>query len=383
MKTNLLKRFIVTIGLLNTASIGFAQLMDDTLRMPTDGAGDHLFLGNPASLKPASLRGGVLVTSDARENTLNQDANAGNTITNEVKTETVQFASLVDLGAGAGLGLMHQSNFKEISTTSNTDETARVEQIKTTLTTGAVIIELTDSIKAAFAIRGLHKEWSIFGAPFMNEGTQTRYVLPTAGPGYGVDFNNKRFGASWAIFYPLRGKATIQGEEMLLVESGEILLDAFYEINANFLIGIGGKRWIHESDDRAQGTTASDNTTDISLYGMDLDQYIRPEQRYEAGLDYTASNQLKLRLGLSQQRESFHFNDLRRFNGVDVRQSGDQKEFLTYNKIKGILKFVSNNLQLNVGLGHYIRTRSLPDNMNGGEFKSTVTERFVTLDIKL
>jgi hypothetical protein len=364
-------------------SFALAQTVDDTPRMATDGAAEHLFLGNPASLKPSSLRGGSLLTSIERETEFNQEDDGGDVISNKVTVESVHFSALVDLGAGAGLGLSHMTQFKEVSTTSDIDETPRLEYVKTTVTTGSVIVELTSEVVGAFAIRGFYSESSVFGSPFMSEGTETRYVIPSAAPGYGASYIKNNMGASYMYYLPIRGKSTIQSEEYLVVESGEILFDAYYEVDKNYRVGIGGKRWIHEIDDRAEGTTADDNQTNISMFGMDIDQYVKPEQRYEIALDYQASSAIQFRVGLSQQKDSFHFNEMQNFGGLDARQNDDHNEYVKSNRYRVAMKFVSNNLQIHVGIGRYSKEHTLPESMNAGTYKSSVSEQFVTLDMKL
>lgn len=374
---------IIVLMLVFSPSLAIAQDIDDTHRLATDGAAEHLFLGNPASRKFSSLRGGSLVSSRQRETELDQTFTSGDKIKNKVSSESIHFGTLVDLGAGAGFGVSNQTNYKEIITTSSSDTTERRELIKTTTTTGSVAIELTEELTVAFAIRGYYKEWSVFGAPFMDEGRQTKYVMPTAAPGHGVDYKLNDFGASWAIFYPLRGKSTIQGEEFLIVESGEVFIDGFYEINSQLRLGIGSTRWIHETDERSTGTTADDDQTNISLYGMDLDQYVNPEQRFEVAFDYQATNQIQLRGAVSQQTDSFHFNELERFNGLDARQGDDDHEFMVYNRLKVMMKYSSNNLQVHLGVSRYSKKHTFPDSLNGGVYNSAVSEQFLTVDIKL
>lgn len=119
------------------------------------------------------------------------------------------------------------------------------------------------------------------------------------------------------------------------------------------------------------------------MFGMDIDQYVKPEQRYEIALDYQASSAIQFRVGLSQQKDSFHFNEMQNFGGLDARQNDDHNEYVKSNRYRVAMKFVSNNLQIHVGIGRYSKEHTLPESMNAGTYKSSVSEQFVTLDMKL
>jgi hypothetical protein len=353
--------------------------------MATDGAATHLFNLNAASLEPSSLRGGVLVTTKERETEFNQDFSGGATLTNKVSTQTINYAAVADLGAGAGIGLSHQIIFDELEyVTSRNPNTTVTESKKTTVSTGSLMVELTDEFRAAVAMRAFYSERVIYGASFLGNDGETRYVMPMAGPGFGGAYKRKEGGLGYMYYPPLAGKSTIQAEEYKVLEPGEIVYDGHYFVNKQWTIGIGGKRWIHDGDERTDGTTADDDTTQISLYGLDIDQYMRPETRIELAADYQMTKQVQFRFGISQQEDSFQFDETASFDEMDARQGGSQhEESVTYNRMRAMIKFVNKNLEIHAGLGQYTREHSLPDSMNGGEYKTQVRESFVTLDMKL
>ncbi len=363
----------------------FADMAESTLQTATDSAASHLFLLNPAIVKPNGTKAGALAVRNTKKTTLKQDGNGGDNIESNTNDEYFVLALGADLGAGAGLGLSHQTLYREVETNlaSRGVRPNLVETHKIQHTAAKLFIELTDQIRAGVAIRYLFRDSSILGDPFLGQEALTRYKTTLFGYGSGFSGNYGNASFAYTYFPPLRGKSEIYGEEFIIVEPGEIAANAAYKLNAPWTIGLLGKRWINEVDDRATGTTDASNQTNISLMGLDPDQYLIPKQLLMLGGDFEFSKALTFKVSLGQEQAGFNFRDYVRYNRIAVRQRGNQDENIKYNRVRAVIRFTNNNIELNAVIGLFQRKFSFPESMNSGEYESGGKELSASVGMKI
>lgn len=360
-------------------------MAEDHLRMPSDPAATHLFLINPAYYKPSALQGGALFLRDQRTTKLDQSASNNDVITSEVKNEGLMAAALVDLGAGAGLGVSHQQlfNSSETSFQSQDNGVAKKETAKIQHTAVKIFVELTSELRAGMAIRYLYKDVALLGDPGINQAQLTRYRTSMIGYGSGLAYLTPKGGLGCSYFPPLRGKAVVSGEEKIVVESGDITCDGFAQPIPKWTFGLTVKRWIHEIDDLATGTTAANNQTEISLYGLDPAQYVFPQQLIMLGADFEVNQTTVLRFAVGRQSDDFNFRDLVRYNRVAVN-TGSAAEKMEYYRARVMLKFTNKAVELNGGIGTVLKQQhEFPSSMNSATYESNGQELFATVGMKL
>lgn len=369
---------LATLGVSGSA---WAQMVEDQHRLATDSAVTHLFPLNPAVLKPKALQGGLMVTRHQRQASLDHIEEAGDKVTTSTTEEAVVAAAVADLGAGAGIAATHQLLFRKSETELQSDGrgTPREELGKIQHSSIRLIVELTTEIKAGIAMRYLYKDISILGDPFLGELEKTRYKTTLVGYGAGFSYAVKSFGASYTYFPPLRGKTDVEGEEKIIVEPGLLSLDGFYRANEQWTVGLLAQRWLNEVDDLAEGTTAADDETNISLYGLDPDQYVKPQQLIMLGFDFVASPMVTAKLSIGQEKALFNFDDYLVYNRADVRGRGDEPT-MKYNRIRAAVSFtLKAGVTADLGLGLYRREYDFPSTMNGGSYEGDGREMFATL----
>jgi hypothetical protein len=383
MKPTLTLLFCLSAGF--QAPAAFGEMAESSTQMATDTLATNMFLLNPAVQKPEGTRVGLFGMRSSKKTKLNQSSTGEDTIESETSDEYLVYAASADLGAGAGLGLQHQTLFRKVlsNVSSRRNQPALEELHKIQHTAARLYVELTDQVRAGVAVRYLFRDLTILGDPFLSQSETTRYKTTLFGYGSGFTANFGAGGLSYTYYPPLRGKTDIYGEEFIVVEPGEIVADGSYRVNNNAGVGLLFKRWINEIDDRAPGTTAADNQTNISLFGLDPDQYLIPKTLLMIGGDYDFSKALALKVSLGQEEAGFNFRDFRRYNRIDVRQRSQADEIIKYNRLRAVVRFINNNIEFNGGIGLFERKFSFPEQMNSGEYESGGQELFAAVGMKI
>jgi hypothetical protein len=375
----------MALAALVLASGARGEIVEDLLLMPTDMAASHHFLLNPASHKLKSLEGSAVAARGSKRAKLDQSAAGSFTFESSTNDDHVGVSLLADLGAGAGLGVSHQTLFRKTETgIEGATRDDSLELLKETQSAFKLIIELTEGLNAGMTMRYMYKDYQVLGSPFLNERLATHYKSSLIGYGAGASYDFKKGGIGYAYYPPLRGKTSILGEEYILVEPGEIVADAYFVANQSVTAGLLFKRWINEIDDRAAGTTADDDQTTISLYGLDPDQYLFQRQLLMAGLDYVASKQTALRVGVGREEAEFNFRDLARYNGIQVNQGGrTSNPIFQYYRARIAVRFSDKGVELNAGGGMFKRAYDFSQAMGGAKYEADGRELFASVGLKL
>lgn len=381
----LFSRITPLVTLLAATPVARAEMAEESLQQATDSNSTHLFTLNPAVLTPKGLQGGALLLRQSRTSSLDHTGTGGDKLSTEVQDEYECAALLVDLGAGAGLGVSHQLQFHKAETSDETSKNGRslAETVKIQRSTLRLMVELTTELHAAINIRYLYRDTSIFGDPFMSPGEETRYKTTMVGYGSGFVYQFKNAAAAYTYYPPLRGKTDVEGEEKIVVEPGQIGFDGYFEARKDLVVGLLAKRWLNEVDDLASGTTAADNQTKISLYGLDPDQYLFRKQLIMLGADWSFNKQAALRFSIGQELADLNFKDLLIYSRAGVRQRGSGNEELKYNRYRAMLRFGDKGVEADAGLGIVSRKYDFSDDMNGGSYKADAKELFATIGMKL
>jgi hypothetical protein len=359
------------------------EMAEELLELATAGDAGHLYPLNPAHLRPKGAQAGALLLDHTRTTVLDHGSTGGEKITSDVKDDYEAGAALVDLGAGAGIELSHTIDFHSVTTAldgrRNVSDKAEVAKIQHS--EARLVVELTNELKAAIDVRFLHKDMTVYGEPFLRDGQTTHYVESLTGYGAGFAYDGKGFGLGWTLFPPLRGSTQVVGQQMIVIEPGLVSIDGWLKPQANLTVGVVGTEYFHDRDDLAAGSTAPDNTTTISLYGLDPDQYVLPEQLVMLGADYELSKQTVGRLSVAQETDKLDFADYAQYGAIGVRQDGPLGT--TTQRLKGGFRFLNQGVQVDIGLSYFQRSLGLPASMNGGSYKASGKELYAAAGLRI
>lgn len=383
----MLHRLIVVAALgtiAATTNYAIANTLEDVMGFPTDIYNLSMFPLNPSHHKLDGLRVGAAAAQSTEETTLDQSITSNDVIETKSEISHMGLGLLYDIGAGAALGVQHQVRFEKDVTTASFRPTNELEELtKHNLTTATIYIELTTNLNAALTIRHLFKKWNLIGNPRLTASENTIFGTSMAGYGSGLHYKAKKFGVSYSYIPPMRGKSSIQGEEMIIVEPGKISADFSIQPTKNIAAGITVQRWIHELDDRARGTTSEDLENTISLYGLDINQYVAPNQMIVIGGEFAINRDMKIHGSVGRKKSEYKFGDLQRYNRVSVSQSDTHREYLEGNIYKAMFSMDTFGMNLSAGMSLFSQTDDLPEFMNGATFKSNTRETFVSAEMKL
>jgi len=376
-------RALLTISIVLTwSALAKAEMAESYVRFPTDAYNPGLFLLNPGAQRPDKVKAGALLVRQTRTTDLDQSSTQGDKLTSEFKAESVVFGALLDLGAGAGVGLFHENQYQSVVTTTSATRRGEKEEIQRQQHSQVrLAVELTDEIRAGMAVRYLYQDHVIYGDLFLQNGMTTRYKTSLIGYGSGAAYVGKLGGAAYTYFPPLRGKAKIQGEEKIIVESGEVSLEAFLAPGQGLTLGVSGKKWLNELDDRAFGTTASDDQTNISLYGLDVEQFVVPFQLMTLGVDYELNKSATVRVSAAQEKAEFNFIDKARFQRLDVRQQESERhDEMKTTKLRAGIRFGAKGIDGQAGVGVFSRAHNLSQDH---KYEASGRELFATIGVQL
>jgi hypothetical protein len=381
-----LARGIAVSCALAASTTATADPVGELTMMPTDGAASHLFLSNPATHMPSSgSEAGILAARTKRTSMIEHQDEGGDKVETASQFETVAAAFMADAGAGMGVGIGHAAEFREWSTDfAERGGPDRSESTRFDQTTARAAIELTEGLNAGFSARLLRRQVSVLGDDGLGPDEATHYKVSFFGYSAGMAWKADRFGVSYAYEPPLHGKARVEGEDRIVVEPGRIELDAFFKPNEQCTLGLLARRALNEVDDLASGTTAEDDQTRISLYGLDPDQYVIPDRTVMVGVDWKATPAIWIRLAAGEERATFNFRDYFVYSQIDARQDQDDKdEGLRYYRYRAAAEWSQGKLQAAAALGYWKRERDLPSSMNGGSYEGKGTEMRLTLGTQL
>ena len=368
----------VFLGVLWGAGSLRAEIGESHMHFPTDGAGTHLFQLNPAINNSKNGQGGVALLQRNKEVKLDQEADDGEVINNQVKEDYLSLGTTMDLGAGAALGLSHQVLYRKVETVLDSQDQDPLEELaKIQHSAIRMIVNLTSQLKMGLVVRYLFKDIRILGSPRFSQSEMTIYKTGLLGYGAGAQYQFDKAAIGYTYYPPLRGKTEVFGEEFIVVEPGMLMLDGYFSPAPAWRLGVSGRRWIHEFDDLANGTTAEDDQTVISLYGLDVDQYLLPQQLIMAGFEYDLSKKAAFKLAIGRETAEFNFSDLVRYNSVGINpRSQNDPQVLQYNKIRAMFRFEHNHVEFRAGGTYWTRSHDFPESMDSAKYVSSGQEVF-------
>ncbi len=79
---------------------------------------------------------------------------------------------------------------------------------------------------------------------------------------------------------PMRGKATVEGEQKIITEPGLYGLSLDFRASPILNLNFGVTRWSYKHDERDDPTTSPVDQRDIVLRGVDINQFLRKTMGY-------------------------------------------------------------------------------------------------------
>ncbi|WP_141736074.1 hypothetical protein [Oligoflexus tunisiensis] len=301
-----------------------------------------LLIPNPFQVNPAAIPtdrtiiGGLRL--DRREESrylINPDGNAPARIQHATNKRDVALGFQLPLG-GAAFGLSGDEHSRQITGKSDQRNGEVFEEFWVRDYKMKFVVDLLPQLRGAFTFRYQSHEADLLGGYGVGNDDRTRYKGTMSGYSLGVNYkvgNALNIGVFTAP--PLRGKATIEGEQKIITDPGLGGLELGFKYSDRLSLGLSVLKWSYKHDDRDEDTTSPVNQRNIFLRGVEVEQYFRKTLAIGIGAEFAILPMVGVKGSITKQEGVFLFDP--------TLVPGDNKDVET--------KLVSNELRL----GGFIR----------------------------
>lgn len=316
------------------------QYIEDDSRTATDVANGNVFIGNPAAIFPGktwityqnskSINKYTAITND------NGPVQADASLTTTYHGLGISYP----LGGGAAVGLTGQQIGKDTEVRVDNRNNLFEESMRTKNFSGKFIIDLTPKLRGGIAYKITEERMDVLGNFFIDEDDRTKYLGSMTGYslGFFYDMSNGGFGLGHSP--GMRGKAEVQGEEKIVSQRGYTVLDFYRESNKR-RFGLVYKVWQYKRDDRAEIVQSFVDQRNMSLNGIDLEQFLFDTELVMLGLDWPVNNDTYFIASAGRYKGVFLFD------GEVVPGDDQDNEFpLTSITYKAGFSYIKNDFKL-------------------------------------
>ncbi len=303
--------------------LGYEASLAERKTLATDGNRKSLFQVSPATSskisQPAAAE--VFFSRLSRSSSLEITKNDEKTIlstTSMVESYGIGYGK--DLGAGLYGGVTHQRHFISNVNKSSNARQSKLESFSDQLSEARASVELADNLDFGVMLRWLSHKSHVFGD--YNVALQTDFTGSLFGSGAGLLYrlhSPSDILLSAAIINPMRGKATIYKEEVVMVEPGRTEFSVSAKIPSGRL-GVSLAKILYKRDERYLTSQPPDGGgTSIEAIGLDLDQNnIFLLSSLSLSYDHNWNSITKLLFGFSRDEIEFNLSPLTNPPGKDV-----------------------------------------------------------------
>lgn len=214
-------------------------------------------------------------------------------------------------------------------------------------------IDLTGEFRTAFSFRYQALEADLLGSHFLSNQDRTRFKGTRSGYAIGGFYQLKGMGIGLYTVRPLRGKATIEGEQKIISDPGFDGLDFGLDASDRLKFKISAVRWTHKRDDRDDDSTSPVDQRGIMLRGLEIDQYYRKTQALGLGVEFLLTPMIGLKGSFTRQQGVFLF-DAKALPG----QRENLETAMDYNDLKAGLGLRNKEFMAEILFYRYKREKS-------------------------
>jgi hypothetical protein len=302
---------------------GYEASVAERKSLATDGSRKSLFQVSPATSSKISQPSAaeVFFSRNSRSSSLTTFQNDEKTVlSTESMVESYGVGYGKDLGAGLSGGVSHQRHFFTNLNKSSGATQTKNETFSQQLSEARASVELAENLDFGVMLRWLSHESHIYGDYNINLKTNFSGTLFGSGAGLLYRFNTpSEIFLSVAIVNPMRGKATLYNEEVVMVEPGRSELSVSGKISKG-RIGLSWARMLYKRDERYLTTTPPNGGgANLEAIGLDVDQNsIFLLSTLSVSYDHNLNAQTKLLFGLSRDEIELNLSPLTNAPGQDA-----------------------------------------------------------------
>ncbi len=374
LRTNISARLLVLLTAFIAAPFARPSLAaetNDAAIMPTDPASASLNRKNPALIPTKANQGGLITVGMDTTTRLKRTSVGGQDIVSAVSQHLWGGAGAISLGEGAALGFGYELDSWEANTSfsSQRRQVPHQEKMKTQSFNFSLSSELNSYFRGGIDARYSMREFTIIGAPNLNENQATEFSAGMLSYGLGLAFQLNDLAVAYSYFPTARGKSEIYGEYLMMINNGFSDVNFTYRLSGIWRVGLLYHRVLSAVDDLAKGTTAADNRTNISLGGLSPDQYLIPTQSISLGADYQWRPAAICKFAIGQDQANFDIEKRRAFSGLGLNQNG-QTLLVRTQTAKAALQWAYTQFDGAIGFSFLRREFKFPEKMGSGDYSA-------------
>ncbi len=318
---------------------------------------------NPFQLNPAALATSETVVSlmqltgtEEAKYIFNPNNNAAK-VEHKTKVKDIALGTQYPLG-GAAVGFVVDQYDRVVKAKHENRGSAVEENFSLREYKMNFAIDLISELQAAFSFRYQTLESDLFGSHFLSNEDKTHYEGNRSGYAIGGLYQLKSMGIGVYTARPLRGKATIEGEQKIISDPGYDGLDFGLDLNERIKLKLSALRWTYKRDDRDDDSTSPVDQRGILLRGLEIDQYYRKTQALGLGGEFLLTPVVAIKASWTMQKGVFLF---------DSKALPGQKENLetsmNYGDLKGGVSVRNREFMVELMFSRYQREK---DTINVG-----------------
>lgn len=169
-------------------------------------------------------------------------------------------------------------------------------------------VDLTPEIRGAFTFHYTSLQADLDGNFFIDDTDRSHYKGNLSGYGIGVNAALGRANIGLFSLPPMRGKATVDGEQKIVTEPGIYGTDGTMKLNDSFAILGHYHRWSYKHDERDDTSQSPTAQRSITLRGLELEQFLRKTSAYGFGLEGTLNSMVFGKFYYQRQESVFLFD---------------------------------------------------------------------------
>lgn len=259
--------------------------------------GSSLFVPSAFPLNPAANATSLTIVNI--EQTKSDDkidfvVNPGNNdakVEEKVAKKDLAFGGQYPLG-GASFGLAYSEHRREV-TAKNENQNNQNHELFVNRDYRMIFgVDFTPELRGAFTFHYTALSSDLAGNFQIGEQDRTHYHGNMSGYGLGLYYQLKVLGIGAFHHPPMRGKATVEGEQKIVTEPGIYGLNFNFRAASRTFISFNVTRWSYKHDERDDPSTSPVDQRNILLRGLDLNQYNRKTMAYGLSAEFAITPQV-------------------------------------------------------------------------------------------
>lgn len=276
-----------------------------------------LLVPNPFQVNPAAIPTDRTIIGGLRLNRteesrylINPNNNAPAQIQHTTNKKDVAIGFQIPLG-GAAFGLAGDEHSRQISGKSDQRNSDAFEEFWVRDYKMKFVVDLLPELRGAFTFRYQSHQADLLGGYGVGNNDRTRYKGTMSGYSLGVNYRVKNISIGAFTAPPLRGKATIEGEQKIISDPGLGGLEVGITYSDRLSLGLSVLKWSYKHDDRDEDATSPEDQRDIFLRGVEMDQYFRKTLAIGIGAEFAILPVVGIKGSITKQEGVFLFDPTR------------------------------------------------------------------------